>query len=236
MAVSVDTVYQKVLVLINKEQRGYLTPQDFNLLADKAQMEIFESYFHSLKDDYHKLKNNINFADNADMDNLHSFQVSQTLSVGTNGELNPLPDSYRIKSIQRVESDGTTEVDAITEKELLEILNNPLLSPTKKRSVYIRTMSSSGQKIAKIYPAPTAATNFIFKYYARPTAPKWAYVVVNEKPLFNGNQAINFLLNPSEEEKLVTKILELTGVIIQKPGLVEVAMTQEAKTKQEQNN
>ena len=45
MAVSVDTVYQKVLALINKEQRGYLTPQDFNLLADKAQMEIFESYF-----------------------------------------------------------------------------------------------------------------------------------------------------------------------------------------------
>ena len=238
MAVSVDTVYQKVLALINKEQRGYLTPQDFNLLADKAQMEIFESYFHSLKDDYHKLKNNINFADNSemDMDNLHPFQISETFSVGTNGELSSLPDSYRIKSVQRIESDGTTEVDAVTEKELLEILNNPLLSPTKKRSVYIRTTSSSGQKIIKIYPAPTVATSFVLKYYARPTPPKWAYVVVNEKALFNGNQATNFFLNPSEEEKLVAKILELAGVIIQKPGLVEVAMTQGARTKQEQNN
>ena len=238
MAVSVDTVYQKVLALINKEQRGYITPQEFNLLADKAQVEIFESYFHSLKDDYHKLKNNINFADNSEMnmENLHPFQNSTTIGVGTNGELNPLPSLHRIKGVQRIEADGTTtEVDEVVEKELLEILNNPLLSPTKKRSIYIRSMSS-GIPILKVYPAPTLVTNFTVKYYSRPTPPKWAYVVVNEKALFNGNEARNFMLNPSEEEKLVTRILELAGVIIQKPGLVEVAMTQAARTKQEQNN
>ena len=43
MAVSIDTVYQRVLVLANKEQRGYITPQEFNLLANQAQMEIFEA-------------------------------------------------------------------------------------------------------------------------------------------------------------------------------------------------
>ena len=37
MAISIDSVYQKVLVLANKEQRGYITPQEFNLFADKAQ-------------------------------------------------------------------------------------------------------------------------------------------------------------------------------------------------------
>ena len=35
MAVNIDAVYQKVLALINKEQRGYLTPQEFKLLASK---------------------------------------------------------------------------------------------------------------------------------------------------------------------------------------------------------
>ena len=47
MAVSVNTVYSRVLVLANKEQRGYITPQEFNLLANQAQMKIFESYFYS---------------------------------------------------------------------------------------------------------------------------------------------------------------------------------------------
>ena len=49
MAISVDRVYQKVLALANKEQRGYITPQEFNLFADHAQMEIFEQYFYDLE-------------------------------------------------------------------------------------------------------------------------------------------------------------------------------------------
>ena len=44
--VRVDDVYQKVLAIANKEQRGYITPQEFNLLANQAQMSIFESYFY----------------------------------------------------------------------------------------------------------------------------------------------------------------------------------------------
>ena len=46
MAVTIDTVYQRVLALANKEQRGYITPQEFNLLANQAQISIFEQYFY----------------------------------------------------------------------------------------------------------------------------------------------------------------------------------------------
>ena len=46
--ISIDTVYQRVLAFANKEQRGYITPQEFNLFADMAQMEIFEQYFYDL--------------------------------------------------------------------------------------------------------------------------------------------------------------------------------------------
>ena len=48
MAVSIDKVYQKVLAIANKEQRGYITPQEFNLFADHAQMDIFEQYFYDI--------------------------------------------------------------------------------------------------------------------------------------------------------------------------------------------
>ena len=48
MAVSVDTVYQRVLAILNKEQRGYVTPQEFNLFANQAQSDIFEQYFYDI--------------------------------------------------------------------------------------------------------------------------------------------------------------------------------------------
>ena len=46
--VNIDTVYQTVQALANKEQRGYLTPQEFNLFANQAQSDIFEQYFYDL--------------------------------------------------------------------------------------------------------------------------------------------------------------------------------------------
>jgi len=45
MAVSVNTVYQTVLYILNKEQRGYITPAEFNSLATQVQDEIFQAYF-----------------------------------------------------------------------------------------------------------------------------------------------------------------------------------------------
>jgi len=47
MPININSVYQKVLDIANKEQRGYITPTEFNSFADQAQMEIFDSYFYS---------------------------------------------------------------------------------------------------------------------------------------------------------------------------------------------
>ena len=38
MPVNIDTVYQRVLAAANKEQRGYITPLEFNLMANQAKM------------------------------------------------------------------------------------------------------------------------------------------------------------------------------------------------------
>ena len=48
MAISINTVYQRVLAILNKEQRGYVTAQEFNLFANQAQSDLFEQYFYDI--------------------------------------------------------------------------------------------------------------------------------------------------------------------------------------------
>ena len=48
MAINVDKVYKTVLLILNKEQRGYMTPDEFNKTATKVQLDIFEQYFDDL--------------------------------------------------------------------------------------------------------------------------------------------------------------------------------------------
>ena len=45
----------------------------------------------------------------------------------------------------------------------------------------------------------------------------------NEYPLHDSTNTVNFELHPSEEEQLVFKILQLSGILLNKPGLVNIA-------------
>lgn len=48
MAINVDIVYKTVLLILNKEQRGYMTPDEFNKIGTQVQLEIFNNYFDEL--------------------------------------------------------------------------------------------------------------------------------------------------------------------------------------------
>ena len=239
MAVNVDTVYQKVLALANKEQRGYITPQEFNLMADKAQMEIYDSYFYDIKTAYHKPKNDQKHSDELEIlaEKLHPFKSESSSDIAADTTSVSIPaSSYLLDTVSRVPQGSTSpeyffkEVDR---KDIGNILGNPLLKPSIKRPIYVR---NSGD--IEIYPTPTEATTINFHFYANPTAPEWGYVVVNGRALYNNSStySTNFSLHYSEEENLVMRILQLCGTIIQKPGLVEIAMTDIAQKKQSQND
>jgi hypothetical protein len=42
----IDSVRSTVLSAVNKSNFGYITPDDFNLFAKQAQIDIFEDYFY----------------------------------------------------------------------------------------------------------------------------------------------------------------------------------------------
>ena len=63
MAINVNTVYQTVLLILNKEQRGYMTPVEFNKTGTQAQLEIFETYFDSLNQQIRVPQTDTDYAD-----------------------------------------------------------------------------------------------------------------------------------------------------------------------------
>ena len=223
MAVSVDTVYQKVLAICNKEQRGYITPQEFNLLADRAQYEIYQNYFNEIKNAERKPKNQQRFSDIVEQaeEKLQVFKRQQDESFGlTSGgaqiganALTISPDCYKI------------------------ILSNPLTSPTVKRSIAVRKVDDDND--LSFFPAnDSTGSAFRTYYYTSPSKPNWTYVVVNEQALYNASapDASDFQLHSSEEENLVTKILQLAGVMIKQPDIQQAAINSYQMYNQEKNS
>ena len=82
MAVNVDIVYKTVLLILNKEQRGNLTPDEFNKVATQVQLEIFESYFDTLNQQLRRPDNDTEYGDrikNVD----HNISVFKTYGSAT---------------------------------------------------------------------------------------------------------------------------------------------------------
>ena len=45
MAVNVNKVYKAVLSILNKEQRGYLNPDEFNKITTEVQLSLLDNTF-----------------------------------------------------------------------------------------------------------------------------------------------------------------------------------------------
>ena len=50
----INDVRNTVLSIISKDNRGYITPDEFNLFAKQAQLEIFEQYIYSYSNSINK--------------------------------------------------------------------------------------------------------------------------------------------------------------------------------------
>jgi hypothetical protein len=241
MAVNIDTVYQRVLAIANKEQRGYITPQEFNLHANQAQMNIFEQYFYDIHQFQATSKGNSKpYSDMVSIieEKISLFEVFGQDLDGNTSNRGILPsDVYRLGQVQFGNSYAeSVVVEKATTNEINLLLNSNLTVPTLERPVYVRAANSTHQ--LELYPTTFSASNRMdnvtINYIKKPTKCEWAYVVVNEKALYNGNESVDFELHASEEESLVINILELSGITINKPGLAQTASNMDSKNTQQE--
>ena len=242
--VSIDTVYQKVLALANKEQRGYITPQEFNLFADQAQQDIFEQYFYDLEQRQRATGNELDYGDIvSNIEEKISMFTEFNITVGTvtDGTANvssTLPNIYRLGSIN-VKYDPQVNhrvADKIQLNEISKYINSPLAAPTKSNPVYAKFSTSSVPIKIEIYPPPNGTTDTVTANYIRkPYSPNWNYIISsNGDALYSATNSLNFELHKSEESNLVIKILQLAGVAIKDFNLVQAAGQKEASDIQQE--
>ena len=227
--ISVDTVYQRVLALANKEQRGYITPQEFNLFANQAQMDIFDQYFYDINQ-FGRASGNS--TDSSDMLNLLEEKISnfrRKESLNYNGTVFQNPQQQNLYRLGTVLYRGT-ELQRVDYAELLQISKSPLTKPTESYPVYYERADGL------VVKPNTITERVICTYVKKPAKPMWGYSVIGETALYDATKAQDFELHPSEENNLVLKILALAGITLQDPGVYQIATAEDQKNIQQQKS
>ena len=233
MAVAIDTIYQRVLNILNKEQRGYITPQEFNLLANQAQLEIFDQYFYDLNQFNRLPGNSTEYSNVLDILNekISLFEVIGTIITGTSTMTLPAT-VYKLGSIMY----KGVIAERIKQKDILLLKQTPLAAPTADRPVYVKDSSKIEVYYNDAFTKSTTSADVTFNYIKKPTTAEWTYTDVGGNPLYNSANVVNFELHESEESKLVINILGLAGLVIKDPSVYQIASTEENKTIQQEKS
>jgi hypothetical protein len=247
MAINVDTVYKTVLSILNKEQRGYMTPDEFNKVATQVQLEIFESYFDDLNQQLRIPQSNTEYADRQkNIDSMLSiFKTfgSCTKPGGTDYFVVP----SNLHKLGTVIYKDEIEIERVQKDQLIYLNLSPLTKPTKQFPVYLYENATLGvvgtaATLPRIYVHPkdiTLAADISVSYIRKPVDVVWGYTGIggvtwtNGPYIYSASNSVQFDLDSAEQTNVITKILLYAGVIVRDPEIVQIAAQ---KSQQEENN
>lgn len=217
----INTVRNTVMAILNKDNNGYITPEEFNLFAKQAQLEIFEQYFYDYtnwvnkrnarlaNDGYSNIQKNIS-------ETIDEFSTSANLVYNAPSQSFALPSDWYYVNVVLY---GTKEVEYVAQNKVMNLLNSNITAPTTAYPAYYQ----KGDDI-KVYPT-SIASNVSAMYVRYPLDPKWTYTVVGGSPIFNQSAVDyqDFELPESSQNDLVFKILSYAGVNIREAEVVQFA-------------
>jgi len=218
MAINVDLVYKTVLLILNQQQRGYITPDEFNKVGDQVQQGIFEKYASDLNQQLRIPENDSEYANRVTNleEKLEHFKLiaAPTFTVDhfTTGSL---PDFYRLGSV--IYKDATL-VQMVERNDFYLIQKSPLTAATTSQPIFLYEQD-------KLFVSPSTITTEIkVSYLKKPAQINWGYSIGSlGQYLYNSSSSVNFELHASEQVDVITGILLYSGVIIQDPAIIQVA-------------
>ena len=234
MAVNINTVYTTVLYILNKEQRGYVTPSEFNSIAAQVQKEIFESYF----PDGNQLNrfNQNNQQNDTEFFNmfkdtaykLYPFEQDIAFTyVGGNTawQNNTTNVIYKLGQIisqyNSIPKDSGRKITQLTSKKDYELITRSnLTSPTNQYPICYTT-NNAGSLIVRVSPNPDT---LVINCLTVPTDPVWGFTTgAVGQYIYAAGSSTDFELDVSEQTNIITNILKYCGIIINDPTIIQTA-------------
>jgi hypothetical protein len=217
-----DNVRTSVLAILAKESRGYLTPMEFNKFAHLAQLEVFEEYFEEYTNWISKSLVRRTHSEYADMPKYLREKIDIFSEYGQLTYANGLfscDNCHRVNTVTY----NNDEVEEVYKSQLPYLLMSDLTAPSSYYPVYIKL----GKSI-EIHPLPPIIDSTKVKaYYIRqPLEPNWTYITTGGELDVSFNMGDenyrDFEVHPSDEYKLVAKILTYAGLALREPEVNKI--------------
>ena len=235
MAINVNTVYTTVLSILNKEQRGYITPFEFDQLATQVQLELFEKFFEDYNQYLRMPRTNVEFASRIEhiRNEFQVFQTNNNASSHTaNTYVQPV-DLHRFGSVNYNKGFNSPEIEIVSARDYTEQTLSPLTTPTSDFPI-----AKYKQDKITVFPSVTSTytnSDVTFNYIRKPANPVWGYSVGSlGQYIYVPGTSQNFEISDTQQTEVILEILKYSGIIIRDPSIIQAASQELAEDENNQ--
>ncbi len=235
MAINVNTVYTTVLSILNKEQRGYLTPDEFNKIGTQVQLEIFEKFFEDYNQYIRMPKTDVEFASRMDRirQEFQVFEKTATASAVALSKYTEPTDLHRFGSAFWDVATTRPEIGIVSERDYQQQILSPILQPSNDFPI-----ATYKDNKLRVYPEATAPAvkDVVFNYIKKPAGVAWGFTTnAVGAYIYNAGTSVDFQISSMQQTEVILEILKYAGIIIRDPQVIQAAqqelMQEEANQK-----
>jgi len=223
---TIDEIYRLVQAFASKDQRGFITPAEFNLMAQQAELELYNERLQVVMEGsqakkiagYYKKALTPAVAEQDILPFL--FDTEFTITGSTTSIRSDYVCQLYIKS-------NNVPIDIVTTKNVGQILRSSLVKPSTDFPVALLSRAGSGATKISVFPESIGVvTVYYYRYSSKPT---WNYVTIAGKPVYDSSNSRAFEISSRCHGELVIKILGYLGVSIREADLVNYAQAKEVE-------
>ena len=217
---TIDQVYKFVDFIIKKSNSGgYLTPDEFNLIINRAQIQYFNKLYGNQNDyRYDRPVPKIAYAITEKISNSLSpfLSDSTALVVDGNGQVNIPSDLFQTVSITHTIDGIEYEITRVEQDRIANNLSSYYDSPTSDFPIYSQLRTKF-----QFYPKDLATASLF--YLKKPTDMVWGYTTVSGRPVYNSGTSVQPLWKDMDMNEIIYIALSYIGVNLKDPDVSQFA-------------
>ncbi len=215
---NIDRTFKFLNFIVNKNQSGNITPEQFNIDAERSQIEFFNKEFRLFQQTREV------------SDALAPFLIPTIVNPDLSGQVAYPSDYVHVASLRHLYYVNNVAVAVPIEEVPNNEIGDMAMSQVAPATVKYPKVSYYNTYL-QFYPKTIRAVQF--DYFKKPTPPVWGYTMVGvgsrARPVYDPTTSVDFEVDDTYQNELVMMMASFYGIYLSSQQITQYAEAMKAQ-------
>lgn len=211
---NIDRVFKFLNFIVNKNQSGNVTPEQFNIDAERCQIEFFNKEYRLFQ------------TTREVTDALSPLLVPAIVNPDLSGQVAYPSDYSHVAAIRHIYYKDNVAIPVPVEEVAISEFGDILMSQVAPATTKYPKVTYYNDYLQF---APKTLRMIQFDYFRTPIVPNWGYTMVNSRAVYNPLTSVDFEILDTYQNEIVMMMASFYGIFLSSQQVVQYSEAMKAQ-------